>query len=102
MSEANPDANRKHGDLEPGEKKEAKQIREAFACAKEAADLLNCVAAKNYNELKCVTLTKKLRECVKRKGVVSFSLLPDKAPPPPPPDKSTQPKSSPENPSPPP
>ena len=37
-----------------------------FACAEEAAALLNCVADKKYNDMRCLSLMKKLRACVER------------------------------------
>jgi len=45
------------------DKREAEKL---FVCSEEAANLLNCVTQKEYNELKCVPLIKKLRSCVKR------------------------------------
>ena len=38
-----------------------------FVCAEEAAALLNCVADKKYNEMRCYPLIKKLRACVEKK-----------------------------------
>jgi len=38
-----------------------------FICAEEAAALLNCVAEKKYNEMRCYPLIKKLRACVEKK-----------------------------------
>ena len=38
-----------------------------FECALEVTELLNCVAAKRYNELKCVPLLKALRACIEKK-----------------------------------
>ena len=38
-----------------------------FVCAGEAAALLNCVADKKYNEMRCYPLIKKLRACVEKK-----------------------------------
>ena len=38
-----------------------------FVCAEEAAALLNCVAGKKYNEMRCYPLIKKLRACVEKK-----------------------------------
>ncbi|CAL8467453.1 g6991 [Coccomyxa elongata] len=49
-----------------------------FECAEEAAALLNCVTDKNYNEMRCLPLLKKLRACVEKKNVVDFKLLPEK------------------------
>lgn len=40
--------------------------QEAFVCGEEAEALLNCIAAKNYNELKCIPLVKKLRACIEK------------------------------------
>jgi hypothetical protein len=36
-------------------------------CVEEATALLNCVAAKSYNEMKCIPLLKKLRTCIEKK-----------------------------------
>ena len=38
-----------------------------FACAEEAAALLNCVADKKYNDMRCLPLMKKLRACIEKK-----------------------------------
>ena len=38
-----------------------------FECALEVTELLNCVAAKRYNELKCAPLLKALRACIEKK-----------------------------------
>ena len=38
-----------------------------FVCAEEAAALLNCVADRKYNEMRCYPLVKKLRACVEKK-----------------------------------
>lgn len=43
--------------------------KEAFECALEASALLNCVTDPQYNEIKCLPLIKKLRDCVKRKVI---------------------------------
>lgn len=48
-----------------------------FVCAKEASDLLNCIAANEYVEHKCLDRMKKLRKCTQKERVVSFNLLPD-------------------------
>jgi hypothetical protein len=37
-----------------------------FVCALEAAELLNCVAAKDYQTERCVQLISKLRKCVEK------------------------------------
>ena len=39
----------------------------SFACAEEAAALLNCVADKKYNDMRCIPLMKKLRVCIEKK-----------------------------------
>jgi hypothetical protein len=49
------------------ENKKATNSRIGFECAKEAEALLNCVTAKNYNEMRCLPLLKKLRACVEKK-----------------------------------
>ena len=46
-----------------------------FECALEVTELLNCVAAKRYNELKCVPLLKALRACIEKKVSRSASPL---------------------------
>jgi hypothetical protein len=56
---------------------EQKSTVASFVCAKEAADLLNCIAANEYVERKCLDRMKKLRKCTQRERVVSFNLLPD-------------------------
>ena len=38
-----------------------------FECSVEVTELLNCVAAKRYNELKCAPLLKALRACIEKK-----------------------------------
>ena len=38
-----------------------------FVCAEEAAALLNCVAEKKFNEMRCYPLIKKLRACIEKK-----------------------------------
>lgn len=50
---------------------------EGSVCVKEAQVLLNCVAASAYNEYRCIPLLKRLRECIEKKYVVDFTLLPD-------------------------
>ncbi len=41
--------------------------RTGFECAEQVAALLNCVADKSYNEMKCLPLLRKLRTCVEKK-----------------------------------
>ena len=36
----------------------------SFVCAAEATALLNCVANKSFNQQRCITLMRKLRECI--------------------------------------
>ena len=38
-----------------------------FECAEQVAALLNCIAERSYNEMKCIPLLKKLRTCVEKK-----------------------------------
>ena len=45
-----------------------------FECAPEVAALLNCVTSKNYNELKCIPLLKKLRACIEKKVSICIQL----------------------------
>jgi hypothetical protein len=45
-----------------------------FVCEVEAAALLNCVAANDFHEHKCLALMKKLRKCIQRERVVKFEL----------------------------
>lgn len=45
----------------------SKKSSPCFVCAEEAAALLNCVADKKYNEMRCYPLIKKLRACVEKK-----------------------------------
>jgi hypothetical protein len=49
-------------------------LKPKFVCEVEAAALLNCVAASDYHEAKCVALMKKLRKCIQRERVVKFQL----------------------------
>ena len=50
-----------------------KKDNKGFECAEEAAALLNCVTDKNYNEMRCLPLLKKLRACVEKKvGQISL------------------------------
>lgn len=44
-----------------------KEGNKGFECGDEAAALLNCVSDKNYNEMRCLPLLKKLRACVEKK-----------------------------------
>jgi len=48
-------------------KESARDPQVGFECALEVTELLNCVAAKRYNELKCVPLLKALRACIEKK-----------------------------------
>lgn len=45
----------------------SKNDKKGYECAEEAAALLNCVTDKNYNEMRCLPLLKKLRACVEKK-----------------------------------
>ena len=36
----------------------------SFVCAAEATALLNCVANKSFNQQRCITSMRKLRECI--------------------------------------
>jgi len=45
----------------------SKHDKKGYECAEEAAALLNCVTDKNYNEMRCLPLLKKLRACVEKK-----------------------------------
>ena len=47
-----------------------------FVCAEEAAALLNCVADKKYNEMRCYPLIKKLRACVEKKVASHHNMSP--------------------------
>jgi hypothetical protein len=47
-----------------------------FACEEEAALLLNCIAAADYVEHKCVQYMKKLRKCVQKERIVNFDISP--------------------------
>ncbi len=47
--------------------KKTAQKKGSFACAEEAAALLNCVADKKYNDMRCIPLMKKLRVCIEKK-----------------------------------
>ena len=40
--------------------------RTGYECAEAAAALLNCVAERSYNEMKCIPLMKKLRACIEK------------------------------------
>lgn len=55
--------------LRMSDKADSKKPRDkvGFECAPEVAALLNCVTTKNYNELKCIPLLKKLRACTEKK-----------------------------------
>ncbi len=48
-------------------KQSARDPQVGFECALEVTELLNCVAAKRYNELKCVPILKALRACIEKK-----------------------------------
>lgn len=50
-----------------GGKASAPEERTGFECAEQVAALLNCVADKSYNEMKCLPLLRKLRTCVEKK-----------------------------------
>ena len=53
--------------LKPEQKSPAADQNIGFECALEVTELLNCVAAKRYNELKCAPLLKALRACIEKK-----------------------------------
>lgn len=54
-------------DREKGSQKKPRQEAFASECVAEASALLNCVAEKSYNEMKCIPLLKKLRACIEKK-----------------------------------
>ena len=62
MSEASTDKKNK-----VSTDKKTTQNKAGFACAEEAAALLNCVADKKYNDMRCIPLMKKLRACIEKK-----------------------------------
>ena len=41
-----------------------------FVCSNEATALLNCVANKSFNQQKCISLMRKLRECILKEVLV--------------------------------
>lgn len=41
--------------------------RTGFECAEQVAALLNCIAERSYNEMKCIPLLRKLRTCIEKK-----------------------------------
>ncbi|CAN6444335.1 unnamed protein product [Victoria cruziana] len=43
-------------------------------CAKEALELLNCVASASYGSDRCAALLESLRQCILKKNVKKFSL----------------------------
>ncbi|KAI5655372.1 hypothetical protein M9H77_32559 [Catharanthus roseus] len=53
---------------------ESSQQNPQPVCAKEALDLLNCVAESPYDQDKCLRLLQSLRQCVLDKKVKKFSL----------------------------
>lgn len=57
-------------DREEASEKKPKQEAFASECVAEASALLNCVAEKSYNEMKCIPLLKKLRACVEKKVMI--------------------------------
>ncbi|KAL4530209.1 hypothetical protein Ndes2526B_g04962 [Nannochloris sp. 'desiccata'] len=59
---------------------QAKHSEQSTDCAVEAAKLLNCVASKKYFKEECITLLDSLRACIKKHGVVDFTLLPEEDP----------------------
>jgi hypothetical protein len=64
----------------PSDKTSDKQAAVSkFVCEVEATALLNCIAAEDYVEHKCVSLMKKLRKCVQKERLVKFELLPDES-----------------------
>ena len=53
-----------------GDSKKASDIpneRTGFECAEQVAALLNCIAERSYNEMKCIPLLRKLRACIEKK-----------------------------------
>lgn len=48
-------------------KEDVPEKHTGFECAEQVAALLNCVADRRYNEMKCLPLLRKLRTCVEKK-----------------------------------
>lgn len=57
-------------------KPDARKSHSKFACEEETALLLNCIAADEYIEHKCVQYMKKLRKCVQKERIVTFDISP--------------------------
>ena len=55
-------------------KEDVPEKHTGFECAEQVAALLNCVADRSYNEMKCLPLLRKLRTCVEKKVVYSSAL----------------------------
>eukprot|EP01025_Chloroclados_australasicus_P018482 TRINITY_DN19721_c0_g1_i1.p2 TRINITY_DN19721_c0_g1~~TRINITY_DN19721_c0_g1_i1.p2 ORF type:complete len:130 (-),score=4.58 TRINITY_DN19721_c0_g1_i1:591-953(-) len=64
-----------HRDM--SEEKKGTPVEHSFVCEREASQLLNCLAASEYVEQKCISYMKKLRKCIVKERVVKFDLLPD-------------------------
>ncbi|CAA7402662.1 unnamed protein product [Spirodela intermedia] len=59
---------------------EEEKVTPQPVCAKEALDLLNCVADSAYDREKCLRLSDELRKCILDKKVKRFSLA-EQSPP---------------------
>ena len=53
-------------DTTPSKPSSPAKERTGYECAEAAAALLNCVAERSYNEMKCIPLMKKLRACIEK------------------------------------
>ena len=53
-------------DTSPSKPSGPAKERTGYECAEAAAALLNCVAERSYNEMKCIPLMKKLRACIEK------------------------------------
>lgn len=51
-------------------------VQPKFACEAEATLLLNCIAADEYVEQKCVQYMKRLRKCTQQERIVNFDISP--------------------------
>lgn len=56
--------------------KQQAPVQQRFACQSEAALLLNCIAADEYIEQKCVQYMKRLRKCTQQERIVNFDISP--------------------------
>lgn len=61
--------------------KQPAPVQQTFACETETALLLNCIAADEYVEQKCVQYMKRLRKCVQRERIATFDISPCEAAP---------------------